>query len=218
MRSLFIAAALLVVAAAPSSAQSTRAYVSGAGGFAVAPDGTSGDVLGEVGVQVAPNLYVFGDLDRFRNLQPSQMQPTVDATMATLATSGIGVTGTAQVPAWYSLGGMRLSIPTQYRIAPYVFGGAGFARLTPTAQFTFSNGTLAGATPNVGDDVTAQLESLGDFAPPPATTAFMFAVGGGVEAPIAPRLSLDVGYRLSRVAADTPLTAHSVTFGFGYRF
>jgi hypothetical protein len=28
----------------------------------------------------------------------------------------------------------------------------------------------------------------------------------------------DVGYRVSRVAADTPLNAQSVTFGIGYRF
>ena len=64
----------------------------------------------------------------------------------------------------------------------------------------------------------AQLVSLGDFTQPPASTAFMFAVGGGVEAPIAPHLVADVGYRVSRVAADTPLNAQSVTLGVGYRF
>jgi opacity protein-like surface antigen len=60
--------------------------------------------------------------------------------------------------------------------------------------------------------------SLGDFAQPPASTAFMFSVGGGVEVPIVPHFVAAVGYRLSRVSADTPVNAQSVTFGVGYRF
>jgi opacity protein-like surface antigen len=46
----------------------------------------------------------------------------------------------------------------------------------------------------------------------------MFAVGGGVETPIAPHLVADVGYRVSRISASTPVSAQSVTFGVGYRF
>jgi opacity protein-like surface antigen len=60
--------------------------------------------------------------------------------------------------------------------------------------------------------------SLGDFTQPAASTAFMFSVGGGVETPLVPHLVADVGYRVSRVSADTPLNAQSVTFGVGYRF
>jgi len=118
------------------------------------------------------------------------------------------------------MGGVRWSLPVTAGLSPYVFGGAGFARLTPSAQFTYASGTLLGATttPTTGTDVTSQLVSLGDFTQPPASTAFMFAVGGGVEAPIAPHLVADVGYRVSRVAADTPLNAQSVIFGVGYRF
>jgi opacity protein-like surface antigen len=46
----------------------------------------------------------------------------------------------------------------------------------------------------------------------------MFSLGGGVEVPIVPHFAATAGYRLSRVSADTPLNAHSVTFGVGYRF
>jgi hypothetical protein len=73
-------------------------------GFAVSPDGTSGDVLGEVGVRIAPHLSVFGDIGQFHNLQPSQAQPAVDAVTETLANGGLSVTGEARVPAWYSMG------------------------------------------------------------------------------------------------------------------
>src|SRR5262245_38817774 len=110
MRVLVLAAAL-TMAAAPAFAQSERAYFSGAAGFTSAPDGTSGDVIGEVGVRVAPNLFVFGNVGQFHNLQPSQLQPTVDATIQNLSDNGIVVTGTSRVPAWYTTGGLRLQIP-----------------------------------------------------------------------------------------------------------
>jgi opacity protein-like surface antigen len=218
MKVSIIVAAAALLAAAPSFAQGTRGFVGAAGGFAVAPDGTSGDVVGELGARIAPNLFLFADLGQFRNLQPSQLQPAVDSTDATLSAGGLSVVGEARVPAWYSMGGLRFTIPTSTRFSPYVFGGAGFARLTPSAQFTYSSGTLPGATPIAGDDVTSQLVSLGDFTQPQPSTAFMFAAGGGVETPIAPHIVADVGYRVSRVAADAPLNAQSVTFGIGYRF
>ena len=127
--------------------------------------------------------------------------------------------GTARVPAVYSVGGLRFEVPTRGRVSPYVLGGIGAARLNPTAQFTFSSGTLPdGSTPTVGDDVTSQLVAAGDFTAPAATTAFMFTLGGGVEIPVARHWAIDAGYRFSRVAADTPLNAQGATFGFGYRF
>ena len=82
-------------------------YANLAGGFAAGPDGTSGDLLGEVGVRIAPHLSVFGSIGQFHNLQPSQAQPAVDAAAATLAAGGLNVTGVARVPAWYSMGGLR---------------------------------------------------------------------------------------------------------------
>jgi opacity protein-like surface antigen len=219
MKSFFIAAAFALVAV-PSLAQGSGVYANLAGGFAVSPDGTSGDVLGEVGVHIAPHLAVFGDVGQFHNLQPSLLQPAVDSTDSTLGAGGLTVNGIARVPAWYSMGGVRYSTPMWAHLSPYLFGGIGVARLTPKAQFQYAGGTLVGAvnTPASGDDVTAQLVSLGDFTQPPASNAFMFSVGGGVEAPIAPHLVADVGYRVSRVSADTPVSAQSVTFGVGYRF
>lgn len=220
MKALFIASTMVLLAAGSSFAQTSGVYASAAGGIAASPDGKTGDLLGEVGVRIAPRLYVFADVGQFHNLQPSQVQPAVDSTDTTLAAGGLAVTGVAHVPAWYSMGGVRWTLPVSARVSPYVFGGAGFARLTPSAQFTYTSGTLLGAvaTPTTGDDVTSQLVSLGDFTQPPASTAFMFAVGGGVEAPIAPHLVADIGYRVSRVSADSPLNAQSVTFGLGYRF
>jgi opacity protein-like surface antigen len=217
MRPLVTIAAVICFPAA-ALAQTPRAYVDLSGGFAVTSDTTSGNVLGEAGVRVAPDLFVFGDLGRFQNLQPSLFQPAVDATTTTLSTGGLSVTGVARVPAWYSMGGLRFVIPTGSRVSTYLFGGAGFARISQTATFTYTSGTLPGSTPAVGDDITSQLVSIGDYVQPAPTTSMMVAFGGGIEAPVAPHLVLDVGYRVAHVSTDTPINAQSVTFGFGYRF
>jgi len=110
-------------------------------------------------------------------------------------------------------------VPARGRVLPYVLGGIGFARLTPTGRFTFLSGTLPdGSTPALGADVTSQLVTAGYFTTPAATNAFMYSLGTGVEVPVARHWAVDAGYRFSRVEADTPLNAQGLTFGFGYRF
>jgi opacity protein-like surface antigen len=98
-------------------------------------------------------------------------------------------------------------------VTPYVFGGLGLARMTPTAQFTYTSGTLAGATPSPGDDVTGQLISNGDFTQPASSNALMLSAGGGIDVPLAPRVAVEVGYRFSRIALDLPINAQSIVFG-----
>jgi opacity protein-like surface antigen len=203
---------------APVFAQTDRVYVGGAAGFSVTSADTSGQLVGEAGVRVAPNIFVYGNVGQFHNLSSSQLQPAIDDETATLLNSGLTVTGTATMPTWYTTGGVRVQIPMHSRVTPYVFGGAGLAHMMPTAHFTYSSGTLLGATPSPGDDVTSQIVSIGDFTQPAASNAPMISAGGGIEAEIAPNLTLDVGYKLSHVGADTPINAQSVMFGFGYRF
>ena len=200
--------------------QTERAYFSGIGGFAVTPDATSGDVVAEAGVRIAPHLLVFGNIGQFHNLQPSDILPSVETTTTFLSGGmGLNVVGVARVPAWYSVGGLRYEMPAQHHVSPYVLGGLGFARLTPTAQFTYTSGTLPdGSTPSIGTDVTSQLESAGDFTAPVARNAFMFTFGGGVGVPVSRHWMVDAGYRFSKIDADTPVNAQGVTFGLGYRF
>jgi opacity protein-like surface antigen len=219
MRGFLIATAISLIAAAPAAAQTDRAYVAGFGGFAVSPDTTSGQVLGEVGVRLAPHLFAFGDLGQFHNVLPSTLQPSVDTTVSTLGAEGLSLTATARVPVWYGLGGIRYQIPAASHFYPYVTGGVGFARVTPTAEFIYSSGTLPdGSTPLAGDDVTSRVETAGDFVIPAATTSFMFQLGGGVSVPLAQHWSVDAGYRFSRVETDTPFHTQGATFGFSYHF
>jgi len=218
MRVFVIVIAVFIVSVSSSYAQTPNLYIGGSGGSAAGPDGASSDTFGEIGWRIARRLSLYGDVGEIRNLQPSAVQPIVDSTTALLAGDGLTVIGTAREPVWYSVGGLRVETPAWRNLTPYMFGGAGFARITPAAQFTYSAGTLPGAAPSPGDDVTQQLTSLGDFTQPAAATAPMLSLGGGVVVPVVHHLSVDIGYRYARIAADTPLHTQGATMGFGYRF
>ncbi len=219
MKKVSLLVAMVVIGAAPAFAQSERGYVSGSGGFAVTPETTSGDVMLEAGVRVAPRLIVFGDLGQFHNVQPSDVQPAIDLATEQLSTTGLNTIGTGRVPATYALGGVRYELPLVHGVTPYALGAIGFAHLSPTATFTYSSGTLPnGVTAALGDDITSQVESTGSFTTPVASTAPMYSIGGGVQVPVFGAWTADVGYRFSRIGADTPLNAQDLTFGIGYRF
>jgi hypothetical protein len=212
-------AIILVSVAVPAFAQGDRGYIAGSGGFAITPETTSGAVMIEGGVRVAPHLLVFGDLGQYHDLQPSDVQPAVDLATEQLSTTGLNTIGTGRVPATYALGGLRYELTPFHSFMPYALGGIGFAHLSPTATFTYSSGTpLDGLTPTTGQDITSAVESSGDFTMPSPSTAFMYSFGGGVQVPVFGAWTADVGYRFSRIEADTPLNAQGVTFGIGYRF
>ncbi len=233
MKALVMAVAVIAVATAPAFAQEHKAdggwqdaagYVSGLGGFQAATGNTTGDVLLEGGVRVAPHVMVFGDLGWFRNVQGDLTASLANATTSLQNAQGLSVTGSGTLPALYSIGGVRVEIPMSDLFLPYVLGGAGVARLTPTQQFVFSSGTMPdGSTPSVGQDVTSTLTSTGALTAPAASTAFMYTLGGGVLIPVASRWTVDAAYRYSRIAADatlsaSPLSTNGMTFGLGYRF
>jgi opacity protein-like surface antigen len=220
--------AISALAAAPSFAQEKggqdpSGYVSGFGGAVWSAGNSSSSVLFEGGVRIAPHLMAFGNVGRFTNLQ-GDLEPTLDAATASLANQGVGVTSGGTLPAWYGVGGLRAEIPAGTHFFPYVLGGVGAARLNPSPQFMFSNGTLPdGSTPATGTDVTQTLVALGSFTDPPPSNAFMMMLGGGVQIPVVQHWTADIGYRYSRIAADTtlsatPLNTNVMTFGFGYRF
>jgi opacity protein-like surface antigen len=229
IRAVMMTAAVTALAAAPLFAQepggeNAKGYVAGVGGFASSLSNTTGNMLFEAGARIAPHVMVFGNIGRFGNLQ-ADLQPTLNTTTANLsATQGLTLIGGGTLPAMYFGGGLRVEIPTHSRVMPYVLGAAGIARLTPTAQFTFSSGTMPdGSTPAVGADVTMAILSTGNFTAPPASTAGMFTLGGGMQVLMAPHWVADLGYRYSRIAADTTLSAsalttNGLTFGVGFRF
>jgi hypothetical protein len=104
-------------------------------------------------------------------------------------------------------------------VRPYATASLGFARLSPTAQFTYQAGpTLSGATFTAGQDATADVLSNKYFDSPTASTALMTRVGGGIQIPIGVFVAADIGYSVSRISSETPITAKGLTFGVAFRF
>jgi len=200
-------------------AQETRGYVEGAGAFTNVSGTKSGGSTGEIGFKVAKNLVIFGSVGNIRDAESSALMDTVNQTVTNLASQELAVTGTSKTPAWYSLAGARVQFPSHRPITPYVLGGIGFAKLNPSAHFTYDSGTtLSGNTANVGDDLTSDVVSNGLFTMPTSSTGLMLRTGGGVQVPMGKHLLGDVGYSWSRISADTPLHAQNVSFGLGIRF
>jgi opacity protein-like surface antigen len=219
---------LSALSAAPAMAGETgivnaKGYANLFGGPIWAGGNSSGNIAFEGGVRVAPHLMVFGTFGHFNDLQAG-LQPTLSTATTSLSTQGIGVTGTGKLPARYFVGGLRAEIPASRFVVPYLLGGGGVARLAPTTQFAFAGGVLPdGSSPDIGTDVTSTLTSSGAVTMLSNTSAAMVMFGGGVQLPIASRWAADVGYRVSRIAADTSLASdalntQTLTFGVGYRF
>jgi len=222
-----VAAMLVGMTAVPVFAQdargpATRGYVSLFGGTVWAGDSTS-SVIFEGGARVAPHVLAFGNIGRFKDLQ-TDLTPSLNAETAALSGEGLDVNAVGTLPAWYTLGGLRAEFPANRHALPYVLGGLGTARLKPNEQFMFANGALPdGTVPAAGTDITSTLETSGVLLAPSRTNAFMYTLGGGVQVPVAQHWAADLGYRYSRIAADTALSTgalgtKAMTFGFGYRF
>lgn len=69
--------------------QDSAAYVTGLGGFQAATGSTTGDLLIEGGVRVAPHVMVFGDLGYFRNLQGDLTNSLSNAVTSLQNTQGL---------------------------------------------------------------------------------------------------------------------------------
>ena len=222
MRYVFILTLAATVWTTAAYAQEPRGYVEGNGALSRLTGSTSSaGVNGEVGIKVAPNVVLFGNIGNLRDIHWSSLQTSVDSTVTTLSTDdGLTATAKARVPTWYSMGGARIQFPNHSAITPYVFGGIGFARMNPSVRFLYQDGTtLSGNTANAGDDITADVLGSGLFTAPTPSTSLMLRTGAGVQVPISKHLLGNIGYSVSRIsAADAPIHAQDFTFGLGFKF
>ena len=106
---LTLAATLWTTAA---YAQEPRGYVEGNGALSRLTGSTSSaGVNGEVGINVAPNVVLFGNIGNLRDIHWSSLQTSVDSTVTTLSTDD-GLTATAHDikvhPDGYLLEGWRV--------------------------------------------------------------------------------------------------------------
>jgi opacity protein-like surface antigen len=153
---------------------------------------------GEVGYTVRKNLQVFVEFGQVKNAAPPELgaAATLIAGFLRLQTpSNVAVSYSVKEPVTFMAGGVKYMIPiTASRLAPYVMGGLGFAKVTKDVTFT------------VGDsDVTSQLTTLGvqlgsdlsgEFTKP------MVTLGGGVDWPFWRQIVVGLQFRFSHIGAE----------------
>jgi opacity protein-like surface antigen len=202
-----------------ATARGKSMYLEGNAGYGSSSNARApfGDI--EFGVRLSDHLTVFGAYGLYRNVQPSTVQPYIDAEVSLLARENIRVTGEARVPAQYALGGFRVDLSTPIGVRPYALSGIGYARSSPTGNFTYAGGspTIRGGIATAGQDATNDVLSTNVFTGD-QWNALVVRWGAGVMIPVGKSLFADVGYAASRVAAPTPFTVQGVKFGFAVRF
>lgn len=151
-------------------------------------------LAGEVGVNIAPFLQIYGTLGRMHDTLPSELQDVIDFFDSRLDIS---------IPTLYGIGGVRAMVPAG-PVRPYGIFGAGFARLSGKIEFD-------------GEDVTDEVSDLAGLDDDDLrSTEFAFELGGGAMIPLG-AVFVDAGYRYMRITG-VDLNVSRVYGGVGVRF
>jgi opacity protein-like surface antigen len=194
-------------------------FAGGSGGLGTFAGKTSATVSADIGVRLNERLSVFSEYGRYRDTNGAGLQPQVDLAVAQLAGRNIHVTGEAQQPTYYVVGGLRFDLSSIKRVKPYATGAAGWARTTPSARFTYITGTstMSGRTAGAGEDATGDVISSGIYLGEVAN-AVMLRWGAGLLIPVGRKLSLDLGYVGSRTGGSTGMTMGGLAAGVSFHF
>jgi opacity protein-like surface antigen len=199
-----LTACIIVLAAAPVAAQGLegRGFIGGLAGATFGTASGSG-VLGlQGGLSISSGIHLIGEFGRFMDVLPSDLGDVIDALESEFEDEfGVPVTIDVSVPATYGFAGLRWSRGLG-RVAPFVEGGIGAARVTVTIREASIGGIDFSG---VFDEVTGEVA--------PTAIEFLFAVGGGVNVGMTDMVSVDAGYRFARIATDDPNANVSAIYG-----
>ena len=194
-----IGAALLIaprLAAAQTSAPDARIF---AGGLVGVTFGTETGAMfgGRIGFRVSRNLHLFAEVGRITNVTPKEISEQLDQVHDIIGDDAL--TLDVKLPATYFAGGVRWS-QTRGRVGPFVEAGVGVGHITPDITLTID-----------GIDFSDELrDEIGDDA---SATKFLFMAGGGVNITISPVVSVDAGYRFTRIQTEDPSINCSAVYG-----
>lgn len=214
MRAALIAICALACLAAPRpTAAQARGYVQGFGGvtFATETDGVYG---GGVAIAVGRGIDVFGEAGWMRNAISSAASDRVNEVEGGIRTSvafqfgpSVPVEFRARVPAYYGLGGVRVRGPRAGRLATYIEGGFGVARLDPQLRLTVN-----------GDSLDREAGTLTGITTRETRDELIASAGAGVSVSPFTRIRLEAGYRYIRIMGDDGVNVSRLHAGIGYVF
>jgi opacity protein-like surface antigen len=204
------AVAALLLTGSSAMAQSKtfdpHAYVAALGGFTFGTE-TDATFGGEVGGKLTNMIDVYGHFSRLQNSLPKSVNQELGTVSSDLsAATGLPFSFTAKAPTWLGMGGVRISVPTNSRMRPYMLGGMGFGK----SRVKLMESDLG--------DVTNELVSSGFFTTSDLNvTKAAFEFGGGVQFPVH-SFYLDAGYRFSKLMDAQDFNISRAYVGLGARF
>ena len=192
--SVLIGAVMALGLAAPAAAQDPPGPRMFAGGLAGVTFGTetSSAIAGQFGVRIARDLFVIGEFGRMQNVLPDEVADQLPLAEEFLeGILGLPVNIEIKAPALYGFGGIRWA-QSGRRIAPFAEAGLGFAHLTGDLKV---NGV---DIENILEEFGADFGDVSDLS----TNEFLLAFGGGVNIGLTRTVSVDAGYRFTRIFTE----------------
>lgn len=198
-------ALILILSLVPASTALAQpsAFVGALGGLTFNTV-SSGAVAGQAGIRVAPGIFVVGEFGHMHNVLPKELADQIDdAELFFEDQLGVPVSLSIRAPALYGWGGVRWSPPGDAGIRPFLEAGVGFGRVEGKIK-----ASIAGAPvpQRIVKDVLEQFDVDVD------TTELLLALGGGVNLRLTGRISVDAGYRYTRIATDDPAVNASMVY------
>jgi opacity protein-like surface antigen len=183
----------LIAFASSASAQDSGFFAGHAG--VTFQTATGASVGAEGGVNAGRMLRLFGSINWFQDITPSDVQDQLD---------DFGLNIDVTTPTTTFMGGVRVG-PGDGPFRPYAVAAAGMAHVTGKFEVD-------------GRDVTDEIED--DIGEPLSSNEFVFEFGGGVEIRVGEKVFIDTGYRYMRISADEGegVNVSRVYGGLGLRF
>ena len=184
----------------------TRGYVEGIGGLTF---GTESAAMfgGELGFDLSENVEVYGSVGRMQNIAPSYINEQLDVLDDVLtALTGQVWDFNVKAPSFFGVGGLKMRVPMDGTMRPYVLGGIGFGSI----DVNISEIDLGDVTEVLIADGHLLREDI-------EATKMMFELGGGIEVPVG-GLHLDLGYRFGKFLGVEGANVSRAYAGVGFRF
>jgi len=201
-----------VAHAQPASAPAaTKGYVEAVAQSAFG-NVTSQSYGGEIGITVRPNLQVFVEGGRTRDVATAELSAAALIMAGALSQVSTGTAFTVKEPVSFGAAGVKWLVPMQgSKVQPYVMAGAGIASVKQDVKFTVN-----------GTDVTSNMQQYGIVLGSDLSGSFskpMVVLGAGATYPMWQQLVLDLQFRFGRVfAEDAGINVSRLGLGIGFRF
>jgi opacity protein-like surface antigen len=186
---------IAVLAAPPAAAQSDqrqRGFAIGFGG-ATFTEVNAPVFGGSVGVNLTPDIQVTGDFGRMQDVFANFTREDLGILERDMLTEeGVNLTTRVKMPTTYAIGSVRFLLPTSNPIRPYLTAGGGVAHLNPKPAFVAD-----------GLDITSLVLQDAELNATFKTENRPMVTGGaGLTFAVVRHLTVDLGYKYSRIFID----------------